>query len=541
MGVEDCETATPFNIETITFFSRLEDEPLPSVAGHRQCVSPYINRVCLNLHTAGGRRLGRLSIPPLPLDKLERWPLIMGREECTIPVYGAVRRASAWEDLSANNAAEVSLRDAIDFLSGYFTEAISLTHDEAHSEFRDFARQAIVRLDWATVWERWKKVSTGDEPRMARVVEIAFSHLRGICDVSERPRRMLLRQRETLTVGRVQELDSTCLRDLIRRPGHTVLEKAGARQEILAITRRETVDTAENRVIRDFIRLCQHRARAYERENSQAAQRGHTRLTGVVRLRQTCERLDTASPIATVGRLVGVARPNYVLQKDRRYHPLWVQYDKLRREEAEIDNVWVWGRRLWAEFIRGVVTSYMYSAEGRNNTGWQHDGDVAAYLRAEHLSGSFAPALSVSSRWRHRNGHSRMFLIHPEHSHLCPALEELLPRLGADLTLVVYPPDEEATRPKALLSIYSIMSLQTDMQQREGVAVNLSVALDQLAKDNPTINIHGLLLRGDWAKDSLPKTPRLGRLDCLTAPAGGRFWFHEFPQLLSVLLEEIAE
>ena len=113
------------------------------------------------------------------------------------------------------------MRDTIDFLCGYFTEAISLTQDREFAEFREFAGQAVARLNWATIWTRWKKVSTGEEPRMARVVEIAFGHLIAIRNVCERPRKMLVRQREAIPIGRVQELDSICLRDLIRRPGRT--------------------------------------------------------------------------------------------------------------------------------------------------------------------------------------------------------------------------------------------------------------------------------------------------------------------------------
>ena len=174
---------------------------------------------------------------------------------------------------------------------------------------------------------------------MARVVEIAFAHIAAIRDVCERPRRMLVRQREPVPVGRVQELDAICLRDLIPRPGRTVLEKAGARQEILAITRRESVDTAENRVIREFISLCQHRARAYERENMRA--REHPKVRTVIDLRRNCERLEVCSPLSKVGGLVGVPRPNYVLQKDRRYHPLWVPVQALLASIASrVDLDW---------------------------------------------------------------------------------------------------------------------------------------------------------------------------------------------------------
>jgi hypothetical protein len=536
-SLEDCETVEPLNPESLTFFTRTEDEPLPVFAGHRHSTAPLASHVLPNPNSAAGRRPGVLSTPAFPHEKTNVWHVRFGHEEFAIPIHGTLRRASAWEDPVDSNAAEVSLRDTIDFLCGYFTEAISLTQDKEFAEFREFAGQAVARLNWATIWKRWKNVSTGEEPRMARVVEIAFAHLSAIRNICERPRRMLVRQREPVPVGRVQELDSICLRELIRRPGCTVLEKAGARQEILAITRRETVDTAENRVMREFIRLCQYRARAYERENARA--REHPRVRTVVDLRSNCERLEVWSPLSAVGRLVGVPRPNYVLQKDRRYHPLWVQYDKLRREEEAVDNIWSWGRRLWAEFVRGVVISFLLSDEARTTCGWRPDSELASYLRTEHHAGSFIPALSASSRWIRGDGRARMFLVHPAHAHLCPGLEELLPRLGAELALVVYPASGPL-KPDALLCVFSVLSLGTDTKNRDEMAVSLRSSLDQVAHEAPSLNVRGLLLRGESLGDSKTTNPRYGRVDYLAAPAGGPFWFHEFPDLLNILLEELV-
>jgi hypothetical protein len=228
-----------------------------------------------------------------------------------------------------------------------------------------------------------------------------------------------------------------------------------------------------------------------------------------------------------------------VLQKDRRYHPLWVQYDKLRREEEAVDNIWSWGRRLWAQFVRGVVISFLLSDEARNTSGWRPDSELAGYLRTEHHAGSFVPALSVSSRWIRNDGRARMLLVHPAHAHLCPGLEELLPRLGVELALAVYP----ATGPlkvQALLCIYCVLSLRTDAKQREQMAVSLESALNLVAQLNPGLKVRGLLLRGQWLDDKGQEKAQHGRLDYLAAPAGGQFWLHDFPKRLAELLEELA-
>ena len=531
VSLEVCATSEPLNAESLTLFTRDDDFSISTPDGRRHHAVPLTQ---INAET--GRSPFRILSLPWRHDNSEALRVVVGGEEYTIPVHGNLRRAGALEELSEHNKEEIALREIIHLLNAYFREAISLTHEAA---FRAFAGHGIARLEWSPIWERWKPLSRREEPRTARIVEIAFAHLAQIGDVCARPRRMLVRQREATPIGRVQELDQICLRDLIRRPGRTILEKAGDRQEILGITRRETVDTAENRIIRDFLRLCQHRARAYERENGSF--REHPKVRKVADLRRDCERLDLWSPIASAGRLVGIPRPNYVLQKDRRYHPLWVQYDKLRKEEEEVDNVWAWGRRLWAEFIRGVVVSFLCSTDGHASCGWHCDGDLAAYLRAEHQAGTYLPGLSVSSRWLQPDGRARLFVVHPAHAHLCPNLEETLPRLGAELALVVYPPENEPQRPRALLCIYSVLSLRTSAQEREAMKASLRSTLDNVARQNPGLHVRGLLLRGESNGEHPAECPRIGLLDALNAPAGGPFWFDLFPVKLVELLEELVK
>jgi hypothetical protein len=84
------------------------------------------------------------------------------------------------------------------------------------------------------------------------------------------------------------------------------------------------------------------------------------------------------------------------------------------------------------------------------------------------------------------------------------------------------------------------LSLGTDAKQREEMVLSLQSSLDQVASEMPSLDVRGLLLRGEWLEDKQPLNPRYGRLDYLAAPAGGPFWFQGFPDLLNVLLEELA-
>ena len=117
-----------------------------------------------------------------------------------------------------------------------------------------------------------------------------------------------------------------------------------------------------------------------------------------------------------------------------------------------------------------------------------------------------------------------------------------MPRLGVELALVVYPA-EGPLRAEGLLCIYSVLSLKTDLKQREEMTLSLQSTLDQVALQTPGLNVRGLLLRGEWMGESEPVNPRYGRVDYLAAPAGGPFWFDSeegFPYLLAILLEELA-
>ena len=71
---------------------------------------------------------------------------------------------------------------------------------------------------------------------------------RALAAISTHPRRILQRYRDNMPIRRIQELDPACIRDYARRPGITAAEKAGSRQCLLAVRRREHRDTLENRV-----------------------------------------------------------------------------------------------------------------------------------------------------------------------------------------------------------------------------------------------------------------------------------------------------
>lgn len=143
--------------------------------------------------------------------------------------------------------------------------------------------------------------------------------------VFERLRKVLRREREPQAIGRVEQIDPTCLRWLTRQPGYSVEQKAGARQRVLAVVRREHYDLLENRVLRDLLlrteRLAERWLEAFEADFP-----NHGSVRGVRRLAAMCREGLRLEPLQTVAPLTDIPTPNYVLSQDALYRRVWDAY-----------------------------------------------------------------------------------------------------------------------------------------------------------------------------------------------------------------------
>src|SRR6266699_4433910 len=120
---------------------------------------------------------------------------------------------------------------------------------EHPDDFDAQTRAACVRRSWEAARSVWFRADF-NEPRMALIVQLSREQTlhRSLDAISRHPRRILQRERHETPVSRIQELDSACIRDFARRPGISPIEKAGPRQRLLAIRRREHYTTLENQV-----------------------------------------------------------------------------------------------------------------------------------------------------------------------------------------------------------------------------------------------------------------------------------------------------
>lgn len=157
--------------------------------------------------------------------------------------------------------------------------------------------------------------------------------------VVERPRMALRRVRRMTSLGAAQQLDSQCLRWLMRRPGITVRQKAGARQEVLAVVRQESRDLLENRVLKRTLEFCLSYGTRYLQEYGEKFKNSE-RIGKVRRLRARAHAALRGETLKEVPRLNGNPVPNYVLRYDGLYSRVWEMYAAFARQTVLMEAAW---------------------------------------------------------------------------------------------------------------------------------------------------------------------------------------------------------
>ena len=168
-------------------------------------------------------------------------------------------------------------------------------------------------------------------------------------------RKSLLNTRKLLPVERVNELDGKCLEYLLRLEGDDLREKAQKnKMRILGLTKEETYNLLENRVLKDFLERCITKVAKYQREELDYANQ-HKLFTNQEQdkqlqvFRQRCIDLSQNSVLATVHRQTTLPKPNFVLQKDHDYKQIWSMYLDLIREKRALDQSLVCQQNLFQD------------------------------------------------------------------------------------------------------------------------------------------------------------------------------------------------
>lgn len=188
-------------------------------------------------------------------------------------------------------------------------------------------------------WQEVSETFTRKRPRAGLETTLARELPTVLTQVFDRLRKVLRREREPQSVGRVEQLDAACLRWLTRQPGYTVAQKAGPRQQVLAVVRRENYDILENRVLRDLLLRTMRLTERWLEENENDFP-NHESVKAVKRLGNLCRKGLELEILQGVSPLHDVPKPNYVLTQDALYRRIWDAYLLVVEHYRLIEGLW---------------------------------------------------------------------------------------------------------------------------------------------------------------------------------------------------------
>lgn len=178
-----------------------------------------------------------------------------------------------------------------------------------------------------------------ETPPEGLVTQMARNSMQDIESVVVDLRKVLARQREKVSLGLVQQVDSHCLQWLTRQPGRDAIEKAGSKQRILAVVRRDNYNTMENRVLKDFLIRVGNLSKSYWSEYGQKFN-GHETIKLIKKLSNLCQEGLALPMMDTVMGLQELPVPNYVLRQERRYSKIWNLYCQVVRQAELVEHLW---------------------------------------------------------------------------------------------------------------------------------------------------------------------------------------------------------
>jgi hypothetical protein len=423
----------------------------------------------------------------------------------------------------------------LDNLIATLVELVQSTIEQGkHDVRRTGALLRQVRVGWDAIREVWQEArSLDDEPRMALIVKHADTLHDKVVRLAMHPRRILARRREFLPIARIQEMDDACLSWYIRQPGRTPAEKGGIKQVLLGIAREETLDTPENRVLRDFLDRTAREANSYRLANRQLADSQRCRL--VSRYGSVCNSLLARPEIQRIGRLVGPPRPNYVLQHESRYRQMWEAYLQLIRREEVLDQAWAWQRRLWAEAVHLLVHVALLELPGCRTL-----ARSPTYHRVEQDAGRWLvpTAQYCAFRLDSQSGETRVLNpLDPQAPGSDPVPHEMFGPLGARTIVSVVNP---STRRAGNILVWAQSGVGDDTIPLDQVVESAARALREFQRRRQletghALHIAGLVVQPTASVYDNPSSLDRHPIRGLAVPFSGAGFLHAVDQAGSIL------
>lgn len=270
-----------------------------------------------------------------------------------------------------NEKAETPLVLMILSWSQIFDEMIDMIENIFSKYSTQNAREQN-KIPWSQVLGLLSEQSTEEvgKPRQSLIVRIAESMKMSLPETVMRMRRILLRERALQRINHIREMDLQCLQYYARKPGFDMAEKAGSRQELLAVVRKESYDLLENRVLKDFLKRGAAESKRYLENEIEINPNflGTNRDTSVRGFQKICMDSLKHPDLRNIALPGAGIQPNYVLQNDLRYRNIWKWYCKLLKREDDEDRLWDWQARTWADIVRLLVNLAIVTLEHESQT-----------------------------------------------------------------------------------------------------------------------------------------------------------------------------
>lgn len=380
------------------------------------------------------------------------------------------------------------------------------------------------KLPWAKIANIILRLSDETrEPRMALIVDIAERIQRRITFIVQAARKILLRERKMINAGKIEESDSNCLRWLIRQPGNSIPQKAAAnRQQLLGIARRESYDTLENRVLRDFLLRCEQEGRRYL--NSEVGQdillRQSKRRELVNNYSFLCKKLYGAAHLENVLPPPSAPRPNYVLQNDYRYRQVWQNYVRLLKKEEEEDRLWDWQSRTWSDVARFLVCIAIFQLSQKRAKGLSIEvkellTSAIHLLKEQRLGSRVVPGSEPGPFLVNRMGvdptdAAILEIVHPELAAVHPATINL-GRLGGHLYLVLTPLKKKSKTVFVMWAVHTASAEShpkwPDIGRSAGRALRKHATIIEDLRDPESPSLRGFVVASDTENESVELYP----------------------------------
>ena len=162
------------------------------------------------------------------------------------------------------------------------------------------------------------------EPPETVVSRIAQNQIHVIDAVLLKVRKVLRRERELTRIANVQNWISRLIW-LTRQPGVTAAQKAGTKQKLMSIVRKENYDILENRVLKAVLKLCSSYCQRYLRQYGKDFP-DSLRIKAVKRLYSSAQIGLKQEVMGSISLVHGIPKPNYVLLHDQQYSQIWQMY-----------------------------------------------------------------------------------------------------------------------------------------------------------------------------------------------------------------------